>query len=127
MLEKSGNELYQPDENITGLDFLNLLQSAVGIAPDDLSCSGEAVSFKAGQPMTRGQAMSIIADVIVMALAGLDTNLSAKETDSLTKEFSDLQDIDDALKSKAALLIKLGVFKGKGGRLMSPGDEMTPR
>jgi hypothetical protein len=73
--------------------------------------------------ITRGQAISIIADV--MALAGLDTNLSAEETDFFTKEFSDLQGIDDVLKSKAALLIKLGIFQGRDSRLMAPGDVMT--
>lgn len=115
---------YQPDENMTGLEFLELLQRAIGITPDDLSSWGaEPVSLISGQPITRGQAISVIADV--MALAGLDTNLPEEETDSLTKGFSDMQGIDDVLKTKAALLIKLGIFQGRGSRHMAPGDVMT--
>lgn len=123
ILEESGNHLYQPDENMMGLDFLVFLQRAVGVTPDDLFYSGDFTSFKHGQPITRGQAISIITDV--MALAGLDTNLSTEETDSLTKEFSDLHGIDDVLKQKAALLIKLGILQGRSNKRMAPGDVMT--
>jgi len=49
-LKETGNNLYQPDENMTGFDFLLLLQRATGISPEDLASYGkEAASFKSQQ------------------------------------------------------------------------------
>jgi CubicO group peptidase (beta-lactamase class C family) len=124
IVKETGNNLYQPDKNIMGLDFLILLQRATCITPDDLSTFGEeAGSLKSEQPITRGQAISILADV--MALAGFEANLTAEEEVSLIKGFSDLEGIDDELKSKAALLIKLGIIQGRSNNLMAPGDVMS--
>ncbi len=107
-----------------GLDFLILLQRATGITPEDLSASGEkTVSFKSEQPITRMQAISILADVI--ALTGFEANLTAEEEVSLIKDFSDLEGIDQELKSNAALLIKLGIFQGRSNKLLAPGDTMS--
>jgi len=124
ILKGTGNNLYQPDENMMGLDFLILIQRATGITPDDLSASGEkTVSFESEQPITRAQAISILADV--MALTGFEANLTTEEEVSLIKGFSDLEGIDDELKSNAALLIKLGIFQGRSNKLLAPGDIMS--
>ena len=124
ILKGTGNNLYQPDKNMTGLDFLILIQRATGITPDNLSASGEeTLSFKAEQPITRTQAISILADV--MALTGFEANLTTEEEVSLIKGFSDLEGIDQELKSKAALLIKLGIFQGRSNKLLAPGDTMS--
>ena len=109
---------------MTGLDFLILIQRATGITPDNLSASGEeTLSFKAEQPITRTQAISILADV--MALTGFEANLTTEEEVSLIKGFSDLEGIDQELKSNAALLIKLGIFQGRSNQLLAPGDTMS--
>ncbi|ABI67641.1 serine hydrolase [Syntrophomonas wolfei] len=124
ILKGTGNNLYQPDKNMTGLDFLILIQRATGITPDNLSASGEeTLSFKAEQPITRTQAISVLADV--MALTGFEANLTTEEEVSLIKGFSDLEGIDQELKSKAALLIKLGIFQGRSNKLLAPGDTMS--
>jgi CubicO group peptidase (beta-lactamase class C family) len=124
ILKETGNNLYQPDKNMMGLDFLMLIQRAIGITPDDLSTSGEkTVSFESEQPITRAQAISILADV--MALTGFEANLTTEEEVSLIKGFSDLEGIDQELKSNAALLIKLGIFQGRSNKLLAPGDTMS--
>jgi len=124
ILEGTKDNQYKLDENMTGSDFLTLLQRATGITPDDLSASGaETASSISGQPVTRDQAISILADV--MALAGFEAKMTKEEEFSLIKDFADLEGIDDGLKSKAALLIKLGIFQGSGNKLMAPGDYMT--
>lgn len=124
ILKETGNNLYHPDKSMMGLDFLILLQRATGITPDELSASGEeTVSFKPEQPITRGQAISIIADVI--SLTGFEANLTAEEEVSLIKGFSDLEGIDHELKSNTALLIKLGIFQGRSNNLLAPGDIMS--
>ncbi len=124
ILKGTGNNLYQPDKNMTGLDFLILIQRATGITPDNLSASGEeTLSFKAEQPITRTQAVSVLADV--MALTGFEANLTTEEEVSLIKGFSDLEGIDQELKSNAALLIKLGIFQGRSNKLLAPGDTMS--
>ena len=47
ILMETENDLYQPDKNMMGLDFLIFLQRATGITLDDLTASGEeTVSFK---------------------------------------------------------------------------------
>ncbi len=124
ILMETENDLYQPDKNMMGLDFLIFLQRATGITLDDLTASGEkTVSFKSEQPITRMQAISILADV--MALADFEVNLTTEEEVSLTKDFSDLKGIDDGLKSNVALLIKLGILQGRDNKLMEPGDIMS--
>lgn len=124
ILMETENDLYQPDKNMMGLDFLIFLQRATGITLDDLTASGEeTVSFKSEQPITRMQAISILADV--MALADFEANLTTEEEVSLTKDFSDLKGIDDELKSNVALLIKLGILQGRDNKLMAPGDIMS--
>jgi hypothetical protein len=124
ILTETKDKQYQPDENITGHDFLLLLQRATGIAQEDLAAYGkEAVSFKSEQAITRGQDISILADV--MALAGVEANLTPEEELSLIKDFSDLEGLDVELKSKAALLIKLGIFQGRSNKLLAPEDVMT--
>ncbi|HHW31527.1 MAG TPA: S-layer homology domain-containing protein [Clostridiaceae bacterium] len=115
---------FQPDNKMMGLDFLMLLQRAIGITPDDLFVYTEkTIPFGPEEPITRGQAMSILADV--MTLAGFGADLTAEEESALIKDFSDLEGIDEKLKSDAALLIKLGVFQGKDNKLMAPDDIMT--
>jgi hypothetical protein len=124
IIKETENGLYQPDNNMTGLDFLMLLQRATGITPDDLSVyREETISFEPEQPITRAQTMSILADV--MTLAGFEANLTAEEEIALTKDFSDLEGMDEKLKFSAALLIKLGIFQGKDNKLMAPDDIMT--
>jgi hypothetical protein len=80
-----------------GLDFFLLLERAIGITPEDLSASGEE-AIESEQPITRGQAISILADV--MALSGCGANLTTEDEVSWLKDFSDLEGIDDELKSK---------------------------
>lgn len=125
ILKGTGNNLYQPDKNMMGLDFLMLIQRATGITPEDLSASGEkTVSFESEQPITRTQAIFILADV--MALTGFEANLTTEEEVSLIKGLSDLEGIDDQeLKSNAALLIKLGIFQGRSNKLLAPGYTMS--
>lgn len=124
ILKGTGDNLYQPDKNMMGLDFLLLLQRAAGITPDDLSASGkEIVSFADRQPISRRQAISLLAKV--MALSGIDTDLTAAEEISLIKGFSDLAGVDDELQAEAALLIKLGIFQGRGHTLLAPEDFMS--
>jgi len=108
-----------------GLDFLMLIQRATGITPEDLSASGEkTVSFESEQPITRTQAIFILADV--MALTGFEANLTTEEEVSFIQGLSDLEGIDDQeLKSNAALLIKLGIFQGRSNKLLAPGDIMS--
>ncbi len=60
-----------------------------------------------------------------MALTGFEANLTTEEEVSLIKGFSDLEGIDQELKSKAALLIKLGIFQGRSNKLLAPGDTMS--
>lgn len=124
ILKETENDLYQPDKNMMGFDFLIFVQRATGITPDDLSASREkTVSFESEQPITRGQAISILADV--MALTGFEANLTTEEEASLIKGFSDLEGIDHELKSNAALLIKLGILQGRSNKLLAPEDIMS--
>lgn len=124
ILKGSENNLYLPDNSMTGIDFLLLLQKATGISPDNLSVSGgEAPHFEAEQPITRMQAISILADL--MDFIGFDANLTAEEETSLIKGFSDWKGIDAELKSKAASLVKLGIFQGRSNKLLAPEDILS--
>ncbi len=124
ILKGTGDHLYQPDKSMTGTDFLAFIQRAVGITPEDLSApEEETVSFKAGQSITRAQAISILADVMV--LTGCEANLSTEEEASLLKGFPDSEEMDPKLKSDAALLVKLGIFCGNSNKLLAPEDTMS--
>ncbi|GAB1476320.1 hypothetical protein MASR2M70_11540 [Bacillota bacterium] len=124
ILKGTGNKLYQPDNNMRGTDFMALIQKATGITSEDLAPSGEEMaSFKPKQPISRMQAISILADV--MALAGLDADTTGVEQSKLLEGFSDLEGIDDGLKSKAALLVKLGIFQGRSSGLLAPEEILT--
>ncbi|NLN49070.1 MAG: serine hydrolase [Clostridiales bacterium] len=109
------DDMFLPDENITGYDFMELVQRATGMTVDDEIASAQAI--------TRMQAISILADVL--ALVCIETDLDIEEITTLTERFSDLNEMGHEFKSKAAFFIKLGILQGNGNDMMAPKDYLS--
>jgi hypothetical protein len=141
VLNGKSEDRFDPDENITRAEFAAIvvralgLHSAVGggnsftdVKSTDWYASAVQIAasyrllegyadgtFRANAPITREEAMAVIARA--MALAGMDTSLSAERQEQLISAFADGGSVSLWARQSAALNIHHGIIQGNGGAL----------
>mgnify|MGYP002619717278 FL=1 len=141
VLKGTSDDRFDPDANITRAEFAAIVVRALGlhsaanggrtfsdvkstdwyasqvqIAASYGLMEGYADStFRANAPITREEAMAVIARA--MALAGMDTSLSAERQEQLIAAFADGGSVSRWARQSAALNIHHGIFQGNGGAL----------
>lgn len=143
-----GNDLYEPDRDITRAEFATIVVRALGLKPGDGSNpfndvdSGEwycdyiktATSYKIIEgygngkfgPMdkiTREQAMTMIARA--MNITGLKADLASGDVEKLLAGFTDGNNAADYAKTNIAACVKTGIVAGRGNNLVAPKDNIT--
>lgn len=143
-----GNDLYEPDRDITRAEFAAIVVRALGLKPgtgsnpfSDVSSSewyceyirtasqyGIISGYGNGKfgPMdkiTREQAMIMIARA--MKITGLEAGPAADDIDALLAGFGDSAQVAACAKQSIAACVKMGIVSGKSGGLLVPKDEIT--
>ena len=143
-----GNDLYEPDRDITRAEFATIVVRALGLKPGtgnspftDVSSSewyspyiqtaaeyGVVSGYGNGKygPMdtiTREQAMVMIARA--MNITGLKSGVAATEADSLLSVFGDWQQASSWAKEYIAACVKAGLVSGKEGNSLEPKEDIT--
>jgi len=143
-----GNDMFEPDRDITRAEFAAIIVRALGLKPGtgsnpftDVSDTAwyceyikTASSFKiiegygAGKfgPMdkiTREQAMTMIAKA--MRITGSKVEFEKDEIEKLLAGFGDSNESAAYAKSNIAACIKTGIISGRDGNMIAPKDNIT--
>lgn len=148
VISGTGNDMFEPDRDITRAEFAAIIVKALGLKPGmgtnpftDVKnsdwCSDyikTAVEYNIvsgydnGQfgltdKVTREQAMTMIANA--MKITGLKVEFSEGEIEELLSDFSDSIISSDYAKASIATCIKAGIVSGRKVNLLSPKDNIT--
>lgn len=143
-----GNNLFEPDRDITRAEFAAIVVKALGLKPGsgsnpftDVSDTAwycnyikTAVEYKlisgcdngkfgSNNKITREQAMTIIARA--MNITGLKAGLNTGEFDKLPGVFTDADKAADYAKNAIAACVDSGVVSGRSDKLIAPKDSIT--
>lgn len=143
-----GNDLFQPNRNITRAEFAAIMVRALGLMPESGATSFNDVTsaswyssyirtaseygliegvgnsrFNPNGEITREQAMAMVARA--MTLTGLDADLSDEEMLKLLASYGDSDQASSWAKKGIAECIKMGIVSGKNGKLLAPKEKIT--
>lgn len=143
-----GNDLYEPDRDITRAEFAAIIVRALGLQPGtgnnpfadvkntDWYCdyiktateyniiSGyNADKFGPMDKITREQAMTMIAKA--MEITGLKAEFAGGGMDELLAGFADAGKSADYAKNSIAACVKTGIVSGRNGNMIAPKANIT--
>ena len=143
-----GNDMFEPDRDITRAEFAAIIVRALGLKPGtgsnpfaDVSntawyCDSikTAVEYKLisgygngkfgpNDKITREQAMTMVARA--MGITGLKAEFANGEMDKLLTSFGDAAKASDYAKNSMAACVKTGIVSGRNGNLLAPKDNIT--
>jgi uncharacterized repeat protein (TIGR02543 family) len=143
-----GNDLYNPDEDMTRAEFAAIMMRGLGLKPVDgksafadvkasdwyysavltaydykLIEGFEDGSFRPQEKITREQAMLILSKA--MAITGLQEKLAAKDSYELLKPYADAANVSDWAKAGVAASLEAGVVSGRGADELAPKANIT--
>ena len=143
-----GNDLFEPDRDITRAEFAAIVVKGLGIKPGNginsfndvndsewysdfiktayeyniISGFGDG-KFGPMDKITREQAMTMIARAMVVT--GLKVEYKAGEEEELLAEFADANESAAWAKHSLADCVKAGIITGKNGKMLAPKDDIT--
>ena len=143
-----GNDLFEPDRDITRAEFAAIVVRSLGLKPGtgnnaftdvkstEWYCKYIETAYEYGiisgygngkfgttDKITREQAMTMIARA--MKITGLKVKFKADETQKLLAAFGDSAQSSAWAKGSMAACVKSGIVSGKGGKTLAPKDEIT--
>ncbi|MFC5471307.1 S-layer homology domain-containing protein, partial [Cohnella suwonensis] len=138
-----GNDMFNPDQDITRAEFAAIMVRGLGLKLENGSSpfadvkttdwysgaiqtayaykliSGfEDGTFRPMDKITREQAMTIIAKA--MEITGLGASLGAKAADELLSPFADASNASEWAKSGIADCLQVGIVSGRSGTQLAP-------
>lgn len=148
VIDGVGNNLYEPDREITRSEFTAIIVRALGLKPgtgsnpftdvsttdwyyeyiqtaseyDIISGYGNG-KFGPMNRITREQAMVMIARA--MTITGIEVELTADDIDALLAGFGDSAQVAAYAKESIWVCVKAEIVSGKNGKLLAPKDEIT--
>lgn len=148
VISGAGNDMFEPDRDITRAEFAAIIVRALGLNPGtgsnpftDVSNTAwycdyikTAVEYKLisgygngtfgpNDKITREQAMTMIARA--MNITGLKVQFENREMDKLLAGFGDSAESADYAKNSIAACVKTGIISGRNGNLIAPKDNIT--
>ena len=149
ILTGRGENIFDPDADMSRSEFvaavvraLGLLRSGTGepVFPDvsgndwyydaasaayrsKILTGDDKGKFNAGSPISREEAMTIIARA--MTLTGLDPSLGKEDAENILSKFHDDDKASQWAKAGMAACIKTGVIKGDQNLMLSPKDNIS--
>ncbi len=143
-----GNDMFDPDRDITRAEFAAIIVRALGLKPgtgsnlytdvSDIAWYCDYVKtateykiisgygnnkFGPIDKITREQAMTMIARA--MNITGLKVEFETGEVDKLLAGFEDVDKSASYAKNSISACIKTGIISGKNGNLIAPKDNIT--
>lgn len=143
-----GNDIFDPDRNITRAEFAAIIIRALGLKPGNgkipftdvkgvdwySSCVVTAAEYKIvsgygdgkfgpNDKITREQAMTMIARA--MRITGLKSEIKDSEISSLFANYSDATAVSDYAKTSMAACLKTGIITGRSNNTISPKNCIT--
>ncbi|WP_337034149.1 S-layer homology domain-containing protein [Paenibacillus illinoisensis] len=143
-----GNDLYNPNADMTRAEFAAIVMRGLGLKPVDgiapfadvdasdwytpavltayeykLIEGFEDGTFRPEEKITREQAMVILSKA--MTITGLQEKLAIKESDELLKPYTDASHISEWAKAAVAASLEAGVVSGRGGEELAPKANIT--
>ena len=148
VISGTGNNLFNPDRDITRAEFAAIVVRALGLKPKTENKAFVDVKdtdwynsyietafeykiifgydnkkFRPMDKITREEAMVMISRA--MGITGLKMELKTGETEKLFEEFNDSDTLEEWTKNYIAVCIKAGIISGKNGKLIAPKDSIT--
>ncbi|MEA5094181.1 MAG: InlB B-repeat-containing protein [Sedimentibacter saalensis] len=149
VIHEVGDEIFQPDRDITRAEFTKIVVNGLGLAKfettksfyDDVNesawyfnpvviaseyglVSGNGNGkFAPNEKITREQAMNVIAKA--MKITGLSIELTPEETKDILKSYNDSNQASDWAKESIAACIKAGIVSGRDGYMIAPDSNIT--
>ncbi|TEB08019.1 Endo-1,4-beta-xylanase A precursor [Pelotomaculum schinkii] len=146
LIAGKGENIYEPDSNVTRAEFAALLVRALGLeegvlkagqfqdvagtdwyagsvaaaAAENIIKGYEGGLFKPDACITREEMTAMIARAA--RVAGKEDSLSAPEQEEQLARFNDRQEISSWAAADAALAVKAGIISGMPGGAFSPGS-----
>ncbi|MDM5279854.1 S-layer homology domain-containing protein [Paenibacillus silvae] len=143
-----GNDLYNPNADMTRAEFAAIMMRGLGLKPVDghspfadvkasdwyhsavltaydykLIDGFEDGTFRPQEKITREQAMVILSKA--MAITGLTDKLTGKGSDELLKPYTDVSLVAEWAKAGAATSLEAGVVSGRGAEQLAPKANIT--
>ncbi|MFC5471282.1 S-layer homology domain-containing protein, partial [Cohnella suwonensis] len=143
-----GNDMFNPDQDITRAEFAAIMVRGLGLKLENGSSpfadvkitdwyssaiqtayaykliSGfEDGNFRPMDKITREQAMTIIAKA--MEITGLGASLQAKAADELLSPFADANNASEWAKNGIADCLQVGIVSGRSGTVLAPKAYIT--
>ncbi|MGF6356272.1 putative repeat protein (TIGR02543 family) [Paenibacillus sp. 4624] len=144
----SGNDLYNPNADMTRAEFAAIMMRGLGLKPvkgnstfADVKASDwyhsavltaydyklidgfEDGTFRPQEKITREQAMVILSKA--MAITGLADKLADKSNNELLKPYTDASLVADWAKAGVAASLEAGVVSGRGAEQLAPKANIT--
>lgn len=143
-----GNDLYEPDRNITRAEFAAIMVKALGLKPGEGSnpfkdvasnewyadyiktayarkiiAGYDEATFGPNDKITREQAMAMINRA--MGITGLKVELTDAEKDRLLSGYTDGSLTSGWARSNVAACVKAGIVSGRGTGIVAPRENIT--
>ncbi|SEO97428.1 Fibronectin type III domain-containing protein, partial [Paenibacillus sophorae] len=144
----SGNDMFNPDQDITRAEFAAIIIRGLGLKPEgnaapfsdvqqsdwyndviqtsyayNLITGFEDGTFRPDDKITREQAMAIIAKA--MTITDLKAKLPSKEAGEVLSPFADANKTSEWAKNSAADCLQAGIISGRNSSQLSPKDNIT--
>jgi hypothetical protein len=143
-----GDDMFEPDRDITRAEFAAIIVRALGLQPgtghgpfadvkaSDWYCAGVKTAseykiisgygngmFGPMDKITREQAMAMVSRA--MSITGLKVGFSAGEAENLLSGFGDAEQAADYARNGIAACVKTGIVSGRNGNQIAPKDNIT--
>ncbi|WP_136605344.1 InlB B-repeat-containing protein [Paenibacillus dokdonensis] len=148
VIRGSGNDLFNPDQDITRAEFAAIIIRGLGLQLDSRASSFKDVkstdwyssgiqtaysyglingyvdgTFRPNDKITREQAMLIVGNA--MKITGLNDKLPSAKTDEILNRFNDANDVSEWAKSSVAENIQSEIISGRNDARIVPKANIT--